>query len=292
MRALIYSNIYIAAAAALLTLASAPLLAIDGPLWATPALAFFSTLAVYNFDRFGATSPEDRHQMSERHHWLQSNRLWNLGLFAASVPGIIGSVFFIQPETLLALLPLALISLGYCVPLLVGLSTSKKTGALRRARLKEIPGLKTFFIAIVWAGATVLLPAVEAGIPLFEPEVQRAFWERWLFVFALTLPFDIRDLERDRGAGIHTIAAMLGARRTMVLSIVLMASFCAVTSLRYFTGDASTATALAISGFITLAALLVGHHMLQNKDQRPGELYYVGWLDGALFVQAALLLFI
>lgn len=64
------------------------------------------------------------------------------------------------------LVPLGLISLAYCVPLLFSPWRTDDGG--RRLRLKELPGVKTLIIAVVWAAATVLLPAIEANLSPFD----------------------------------------------------------------------------------------------------------------------------
>jgi 4-hydroxybenzoate polyprenyltransferase len=105
--------------------------------------------------------------------------------------------------------------------------------------------------------------------------------ERFLFVFAITILFDIRDLEADKHAGLKTLAK-LGENKAMNLSyLLLMASFL-ISFFHYQNlNDEFIIWALAISTAITFL-------FLRLKKIRNLHWYYYGILDGTMLLQGVL----
>lgn len=286
MKALIYSNLYISVAAALLALGSYRLLGVEPSSYGLIGLVFCATMLVYNLDRLVGGQREDQVESTTRHLWIRRNRLVVRALIVGSAVGVVAALPFLEVATIAVLVPVGVLSIGYCVPLWRRGRTDEE-GRRRGIRFKELPGVKTLAIATVWAVATVILPALEAGVSIQDASVAVVFLERLIFVFAITLPFDVRDLARDREAGIRTLAVLLGARRALALAIGLMAIFTAITGTRFLLGGDIAALVLFGCGLATLVALVPAFW--------PGErdgLYYVGLLDGTLLLQAALLLWI
>lgn len=91
---------------------------------------------------------------------------------------------------------------------------------LRDKNLRTFSGLKILVVALVWAGVTVLVPLVEANMTITS-YCWRIFFERFLLVFVLTLPFEIRDLQYDI-AQLKTIPQQIGVRKTKILGIGLL----------------------------------------------------------------------
>ncbi len=75
-------------------------------------------------------------------------------------------------------------------------------------------------VAVVWAGVTVFVPMVEAKMSL-TTDCWLAFFQRFLIVFVLTLPFEIRDLRYDV-AQLNTIPQRIGVPKTKILGIGLL----------------------------------------------------------------------
>lgn len=273
MRAFFYSNLWVAAAAAALTLQTTYCLE-DTPVASASllALVFSSTLFVYNLDRLVSASREDAVELTERHRFIQRHRRFLWGLAAAAGVGVVATLFFVPPVVWWGLLPLGLVSLAYSLPIV---------GGDQPRRLKDLPGLKIFLVALVWGCVTVLLPALEAGLGGRIARWGPVFVERVVFIFAITLPFDVRDLERDRTARISTLPMWLGAARTRALSVALIALFVVLVFIAHGPTWQGPTPALALSGLISAVALWFG-------DRRRGELYYVGLLDGLMVLQAGL----
>ncbi len=273
MTFLVYSNLFIAASAAILTYASYCLLGAIPRFSPVLPLIFFATLLVYTLDRLTSTTREDAVEASERHRWVHRHPRLLVALGGAGAVGLGVALWFVPPMVVWALVPLGAVSLGYCLPILRG-----RSGPYR---LKEIPGLKIFAITAVWTGATALLPAVDLFDDPFRPEVALLCLERALFVFAITLPFDIRDVARDRAAGIRTIPHMIGVTGTRRLSLVVLAGFAVCILWHYGTAPEGFAAPLLVSAAIT-AGLLAG------GEETSREMYYVGHLDGMMALQGAL----
>ena len=256
----------------LLAQASYWLMDVD-PRWdALSVLVFSAKLLVYNLDRLVSASTEGQVDGTERHRWIheRSRMLW--GFAAVGGLGTASSLFFVDVALWKALIPLGVLSLAYSLPVLVG-------GGSRK-RLKELPGLKIFVIATVWAAVTVVLPALNAGQSVLSADVLMLIAERFVYIFAITLPFDVRDVRRDQSSGITTIPMVLGVKRTRTLSLVSMAAFAGICLVHY--GLAPGASGLAMVGFAVLTAFLLGWSSPERK-----ELYYVGLLDGTMFLYVA-----
>lgn len=278
LRSLIYGNIFVACCAASLVAMSQLLLfgqaRHDGAL----GLVFFSTLLVYNLDRVLGTSPEDRHDRSARHLWTNTH---DRALWALASCGALGAALCaltLPPKVILAMLLLGAISLSYSVPVL------RYKGKWRR--LKEIPGLKLLLIGWVWALATVSLPAAlgaQADPPnLSGPQSEQALallGQRLLFIVAITLPFDVRDLARDRAANILTLPHLLGLQYTRALGVVLALG--SGLWAWWMPWPLPLRLSLVITNLIGAALILKAH-------ERQPELYYSLLLDGTMLLPLAL----
>lgn len=280
MRLLIFSNIFIALATVALSWATYWLLGVElGADWPEPhswglmALVFFATLFVYNLDRLVSTSREDAVAVTERHRWIRDHRSWLWALAGVGGVGAAASFLFIPFELLWGLVPLGVVTLAYSLPVW------SREGQKRR--LKDVPGLKIFLIALVWSSVTVVLPALDAGIDLFGTNAVLTFVERMIFIFAITLPFDVRDMNRDAQAGIYTLPMTLGVGKTRGLAVGLMVVFVGLVVAHYGLEVSSATIPMALSGVLTAAALW-------PSDEVHGELYYVGLLDGTMLLQGVL----
>lgn len=274
MRLLLFTNLWIALAAGLVTVETYPRLGAAPRLWPVPALVFFATLVVYNLDRLLRTATEDTVDRSPRHLWVDRHRrgLWVLTAVAAA--GVLGSLVAMSWEVAAVLVILGAVCAAYVAPV-VGRT---REGSLR---LKEVPGLKIFVITAVWTAATVALPALAVGAPAGRTAIVAV--ERFLFVFAICLPFDVRDLDRDRTVGIRTLPALLGVRATRWLAAAaLVAGGLLVAA---FDGVGLGGPGLPLLGASAVALGLVA-------AMRPGrsDVYYALFVDGTLVVQAVLVL--
>ena len=214
--ALLFSSLWLALAAAAQALATLTLWA---PLTAAgyrmAALVGAATLLVYNLD---AVLPFKHRQPaggSGRKGWQQRHR-WALaglaGAAAATAAGLVLADGWLRYATGLG--PLAGLALLYSWPVW------RWRG--RRWALREVPLLKGFLIAGVWTAVTVGLPVL-LHHPLNLISVEKLMGQRFCLVAALTVVFDLRDLSRDRAAGLATLPVWLGPAGAKAVALGLLA---------------------------------------------------------------------
>ena len=119
-------------------------------------------------------------------------------------------LFFNKLKILLAAAILGVFTLLYAIPL-----------GKNRQNLRNIGGIKIFIIAVVWAGVTVILPLLNQ---VNLKEIGFTFFQRFFFVIAITLPFEIRDLKFDSG-DLNTIPQQIGVKKTKILGVLLLLIF-------------------------------------------------------------------
>jgi len=123
--------------------------------------------------------------------------------------------FQLRLDEILMLVPFLLLTIFYVLPI-KWLSKSKKS-------LRTISGIKIFVIAFCWAGVTVLIPLIHLKVS-FSWDLAGVFLQRLLFVLAITIPFDLRDLEYDE-ANLKTIPQMLGISKAKKFGLLLLMFF-------------------------------------------------------------------
>tara|TARA_B110000196_G_scaffold301265_1_gene295269 strand:+ start:40 stop:897 length:858 start_codon:yes stop_codon:yes gene_type:complete len=234
------------------------------------AFVFFSTLIIYNMNIIsGLNAIREKGTNSIRHHWCIANE--NL-LKAFTVIGIIGaSICFVNLSihSWIALVPLVLAAIIYVVPLI-----GKRGDG---TRLREFGLNKIFTISIVWAAVTVVLPLINSvGVSvLIEPTFWLDFLARAVFIFAITLPFDIRDLENDKMINVRTIPMVFGVEKTLRMSIVLLAVYGSASL--FLSNEILLGLGHLVGGLIT-----AGLVMLTNTNRI--DMFYSFILEGTMVI--------
>lgn len=171
----------------------------------------FASIAVYNFQRLYKLS-----SISSRSPWLdwvEINKKYITFLTICSFLIAAAGFLYLIENVLLVLACLVLtgaISFFYVVPIF-GKS------------IRDIPGIKSFIIAIVWVLILFVLPAINEG--QFTVKVIPELIAYFLFFVALTIPFDIRDLKYDKPIQ-KTLPQVLGINGSKFLAIFLIVIFC------------------------------------------------------------------
>ena len=155
---------------------------------------------------------------------------------------------------------------------------------LHGRRLRDLPGIKIFLVAGSFAWVSVILPAVASGV-VGQWFVWIMAAERALFIFALTLPFDIRDLHIDAPAAVKTLPQVLGMWGAVRLGYALLC-LAGVLAFGLFWVDFYAAT--------TLAALLISYaitaYFIGLSPRRQHDYFFTGLLDGLMLLQATLVM--
>jgi 4-hydroxybenzoate polyprenyltransferase len=173
---------------------------------------------------------------------------------------------------------IGIIALAYNFPFLK--LNEKKIG------LRNLPGIKLFLIAFVWSFSCVLLPIVELENTVNPISVSLAqtlllVAKRFLFICAITIPFDIRDLFQDKLYELKTIPVMLGEKKAWIFCQALLLVYLILLAL--FTKNIN----LNVIG-LALTIFLTGW-LIFKSNLKKNEYYYFFFLDGTMILQFLIL---
>ncbi len=239
-------------------------------------LIFLATLFEYNRHRLIAAITQKVTLKSDKYHWISENLKNTLRLVLILIVGFIIAVFTTKAAVLLAFVPLGILTILYSVP---GLENRNYL-----FKLREIPYVKIFLIAFVWSASTILLPVIQAGEKIFETQVILLFAERFFFIFAIAIPFDIRDMHADKNAGLKTIPLLIDQNKALLLSYLSLSVSLLISFFHYrMQNNWFIIEALCISLIITYLFLKLNYFRNINR-------YYYQILDGTLLLQGLLVL--
>ena len=235
---------------------------------------FGATLFIYNYHRLFRKEIIYKGYISNRHRWILSHhRLLQAFAIAGFILSVGCFIPYINPTLVFRLSPFLLLSLLYVIPVW-------KKGK-KWIRIRDIPYIKIFLVAAVWSFVTVFL-AFLAEDPYWFPGV--AEWstalQRFIFIFAITLPFDIRDLAHDRSSGLTTFANTLGVQGVKTLSNILLVSIAVLAMLSAFAGYYKHGHAAAM-----ILSCLVTGMLISRLDEDSSEWMYAGFLEGTMLDQ-------
>jgi 4-hydroxybenzoate polyprenyltransferase len=275
---LLFSNIFMslcAVAQALVTfhlIGTAPILSVLG-------LLFTSTLGIYNFCIIITKPQKPETSPYQRVRWFFSHYRLMVTFTIVSLLSLVPLFFLITTESRILLIFLGILSFGYSLPLFaVG---EQKFG------LRNIPGLKPFLITLVWTMSCVLFPVLEAmhlhATDISMRDTTMLIAKRFLFIGALTIPFDIRDLFDDRKMGLKTIPVVWGEKRAYLFCQFLLAGYIGLLFLFRDNGFNADFFALTLTVFLT-------GWLIFKSDRKKDEYYYFFFMDGVLILQYVVLL--
>jgi len=235
---------------------------------------FGATLFIYNYHRLFRKLAIYAWQRSERHRWIVANETL---LKAFAIIGLtltlIAFLPYVNVPLILKFLPFVLLTLLYVVPVW------KTEG--KWIRLRDLPFIKIALVAIVWSFVTVFVPFAVIDID-WIPNLSQwiTFTQRFIFIFAITVPFDIRDMAHDAKHNVKTFAGVLGVNKAKQLSnllLILVAAICISAYLFNFYSSGNAAS-MIISSLFT--SILIGR-IQEDSD----EWMYAGFLDGTMVDQ-------
>ena len=178
------------------------------------------------------------------------------------------SFFFLSWTSRLSLFIPATLSLGYVLPALS-----------QNRRFRDIHFVKIFLIVLVWAWVGVILPMIECKIVL-DQKIGWMILERMFFIFAITLPFDIRDLDIDQHTNVKTIPSTLGINKSKLLAILSLGLMLACCWMNMLNGW----YALNQFSFFGIHAIISGI-IIHFVDKKCHDYYFTGLLDGTIVLQ-------
>ena len=171
------------------------------------------------------------------------------------------------------LIGMAFLSLGYVLPIL---------GNGRR--LRDLAYLKIFLIAIVWAAITVVFPLLDLNIPMRNTFVSQLFIERACFIFALCIPFDIRDMDWDIKTNVKTIPLSIGVKNAKIMGI--SALIIAILMVLFLKSKAIYSEIICIKSIIIY---LISILILIKTNKTYNDYFFYGLVDGMILIQSLII---
>lgn len=264
---LLYSNFWIALAAVGMAAQSQLLLSGKGEPTALLGFIFFATLFLYAVHRIIGLRKSKPFTDSGRYAVIA--RFRNHIVFYAGMAGLCAGLFLLQmPLKLIAgLIAPCLLALLYVLPVWKGY------------RLRDLHYVKIFLIAITWSWITVFLVALELGMTWSTP-MYVMLLERVFFVFAITIPFDIRDLEIDAFNKVKTLPAALGVRSSQRLGGLSLGLMLLLAALNYYWDVYALNDLVALVVSACLSGLLIF-----LSDRTRHDYFFSGLVDGMMVLQ-------
>lgn len=166
---------------------------------------FFGSIVCYNFMKYGVEAEKYILVTNVRHRPIQLFSFVALGIAAYHA-------CFLDFEVYIAVAGLLVLTGLYAIPVV------PETGNLR-----SLGGLKIFIVALVWAGATVMLPVLAIQQD-FSGNVWVQMLQHFLLVLILLLPFEVRDLAYD-SPEMGTLPQRFGIKNVKILGVMALAAF-------------------------------------------------------------------
>lgn len=223
-------------------------------------LIFFATLAVYNtpkFERFGFTKAK------------------SLLFFASLIPASLIFLFLdfkVQQLILISFVGAML----YIMPFYY---RNKPLKGLRNIFL-----LKNIFLAFFWAMVTVAVPLAVVNMEVNSAIPLSLFLRRFLFVFSITILFDIRDMIPDRERNHNTLPVALGLNVSKGIGYAALLCFAALTVFtEYYSWIGQSQVNALLLSVIPVAI------MLYYAKPEANYLFYNVGADSLLIIQTVIL---
>ena len=249
IRFLVFSNIWVAFCVLALALSSE--LFLETANYQVSKFIFFATIFTYNFQRVVRVKRGSNHV---RKQWLVENKRVIYSLILSC--GIMCGHYFFE----------------FQAPTQIAIAFSGVLSLLYPFGLRKVPFSKIFVISLIWTISTMLLLVFENNIPITQNIVLHLM-SRFLFVFAITIPFDIRDLKYD-AQNLQTIPVFFGASKARFMAFIAL-FICGIIGFFQYTQNALI--------FSKLLALILLYFMasifIAKSDESKGEMYFSFWIE-------------
>ncbi len=277
IKAGVFTNLWISLCAGAATYQTVLLLGDESMI--TPIFVASATLFTYNFQRLVKLRTIEGYDQTERNQWLIQHRkpVYTLAALSALTAGYL--ILFMPFRTYLVIAAGGVISIAYAVRFI------PLRG--RISALRDLPRVKLYLIGLIWAVATVLLPQTVSSSYSLSTEFYLLFTERFAFIVALCIPFDIRDLSHDR-ATMKTLPSAVGiVKATRIALLWVLLSGVIVSALYVFNSINALTYYLLILAYMVSALVI---RFAYTRDEQGlhvrSELYYALVVDGCILLPA------
>ncbi len=215
LRFLLVTNIYVALGGGVLAYASGLLQEIQ-PQTSHFFIAFCYLFAMHNLNRF----TDQRSKKYSDFIQVEFYKRYRWSLFtvsAISLPVAITLAYGLGKRPFFLLSGMSFFGIIYSVRFI-----PRYLLPITRIRmLKEIPGSKTFFVAIAWAFVTVLIPAWEID---YQPGLKtlNVLIIVMMLVYVRNALFDVFEVQGDRIVGKETLPVCIGEEKTLKILYAIM----------------------------------------------------------------------
>ena len=239
-------------------------------------MVFSGTVLTYSFHRIFPFSFDTKQVGSGPYSWVKKHYVLTLIICAISIFFCVVSSISLTFESLCCLAPMFLLTSLYIWP---SIPVGNKI-----VRFKDIPYVKIWTISFVISFVTVLFPSVELlGLTAYSNiDVWLLFLERFCFVVAITIPFDIRDIERDKDRGLKTLPISLGAFPSLVFSLGLLVMVLMLALIQVYVGNVLDKDHL-IQLFV---ALLITAIIVMETKQTNNDYFFSGLVESTMLLFA------
>ena len=167
---------------------------------------FWGTIVAYNFVKYEELARAKKIKKQKQLRWI--------ALFSFASLILVGYYFFLLERItqIVAMVFLGLTML-YTLPFFPN-----------RKNARNWAGVKIYIVSFCWVGATVLLPLLNAAVPL-SVNIGVLSLQRFILIFVLILIFEIIDLRNDN-PNLRTVPQQIGVKHTKILGFVLLILFC------------------------------------------------------------------
>lgn len=231
-------------------------------------MVFSFTFFTYNGQRLYRLNQKiiDEKNIGERLIWVLKYK--TILSILSALFGVIGlaCTFFIDSYCFIILIPMGGLSIFYVLPIIPFYKNSPS--------LRDIPYLKIIVISITWSIAIVWLPIIDTQFYFgMNPIILLlGIIQVFLFVFAITLPFDVRDISFDKLTNLKTIPRLIGSKKTVFFSEILLVL--SIVTLHF----------LPIGKYIY--PMILGHIItmliIAFTTEKRNEIFYAGLVEGTV----------
>lgn len=269
---ILYSNLFISFAAAAAVETTAIAAGAKSISYYPHIVIFLLTFTAYNFLRL-TTGVKDIAPDKIIDNWIYQNRIIITLLSALSLIGAIIISLSLSVSAILALSLAGIVTVFYDL------------GKFGFPNLRSNPFTKVIAVAGAWSITTVVFPIYALTLKMTFIHTLLLFMQRFFFIAALAIPYDIADIERDIG-NIKTIPSMIGNLNAKTLSYCMLVISSLIVSLNSAIGFISPSVSFVI--FLTF----VVSGMIVKLFNPKNDIYLYLVIDGMLVLQSLLVLMI
>ena len=249
IRFIVFSNIWVAFCVVALCLSSEVLLSTSN--YKISQFVFFATIFIYNFQRVVRIEKGLNHV---RKLWLVNQKIAIYVLMACG--GLISVYCFFEFKLITQIFIVFVGTISFLYPF----------------RLRKIPFSKIFIISFVWTVSTMLLLVLENNIPISQNIVLHLV-SRFLFVFAITIPFDIRDLKYD-AQNLQTLPLFFGILKARFIALFALFMCLVISVFQHLENTIISSNLLALIFLYFVTSIFI-----VKSDKKRGEMYFSFWVE-------------